>query len=439
MGRELDVLIFGMTDRTDALAEELRRMSLNARIVRADSPPARRRRVWAAGIILAECERDVADGLAAFQAVAPGPRPILVVGTGSFGPADQVDAWLREPAPAVQIAARVRALVRLNTMEIVAHRRAEVTALYGRGGSVFERQHVPPCILYVGDASPRFMALRYTLEQTGAEVIAAFSSYSAFDYLHERPFDAVVLNATGKRDAAFTISSAMRRNARLYHTPVLLLADRIDREAAEEAFARGVSDILPPQTGDVEMRERILCLTAERRRRREAKADLEACRDPRTLDVETGLFQPGFLTSHIQDLLDASAREELSFALIALEILLPEGSDRPDDVSAEKARRQFAAMLRHLLRAEDAAARFETGTFIAALPFTDSFGIGCVAARISAIAECTAFESGDPLRPFRLGVRAAPVQTRPGETAEALIERAVSALRNNLAPIVAQA
>ena len=45
------------------------------------------------------------------------------------------------------------------------------------------------------------------MEETGAEVIAAFSSYSAFDYLHERSFDAVVLNASGKRDTAFTISS----------------------------------------------------------------------------------------------------------------------------------------------------------------------------------------------------------------------------------------
>ena len=198
--------------------------------------------------------------------------------------------------------------------------------------------------------------------------------------------------------------------------------------AAEEAFARGVSDLLPPRTDDDELRERVLTLTDERRRRREAKAILESCRDTRSLDIETGLFHPAYLTAHVEDLLQASARDELNFSMIALQVLLPEGSERPDDISAEKARRQFAAMLRHLLRTEDAAARFDKDVFLAVLPFTNAVGIDCVAARVAAIAECTAFESDDPLRPFRLSVRAAPVQTRPGETADALVERARRAL-----------
>lgn len=438
MGRALDVLVFGLSDRVDGLAEQLGRLALNCRIVRADSPPARRNRYWAGGVILAECENDIDDGLRAFARFTSTEFPVLVVGPAGLARRDTVDAWLRDPAPAVQIAARVRALFRLHAMEIVANRRAEVTALYGRRRPEVDRQDSAPSILYVGDASPRFMALKHVMEQAGAEAVAAFSSYSAFDYLHERPFDAVVLNATGKRDIAFTISSAMRRNARLYHTPVVLLADQIDAQATEEAFARGVSDILLPSADDTELRERILTLTDERKRRRHAKAALEACRDPRSLDIDTGLFNSSFVVSHIQDLLNASARDELSFALIALQVMLPEGRERPDDASAEKARRQFAAMLRHLLRTEDAAARFSDDIFMAVLPFTDAPGIDCVAARIAAIAECTAFESEDPLHPFRLTVRAAPIATRPGETAEVLVERALRALQSP-AQIIAQA
>ena len=389
-------------------------------------------------MILAECETDVEDGLKAFRRFASSEYPVLVVGPAGLPEHAEVDAWLRDPAPAVQIAARLRALFRLHVMEIVARRRAEVSALYGQRGPVLDRQDNPPAILYVGEATPRFMALKHVLEQADADVVAAFSSYSAFDYLHERPFDAVILNAVGKRDIAFTISSAMRRNARLYHTPVVLLTDTIDAVAAEEAFARGVSDILPVKGEDAEMRERVLTLTRERRRRREAKTALEACRDPRSLEIETGLFNSGFLTSHVQDLINATVRDELSFSVIALQVLLPEGRQAPDSVSAEKARRQFAAMLRHLLRTEDAAARFSPDTFLAVLPFTDAAGIDCVAARVAAIAECTAFESDDPLQPFRLSVRAAPVMPRSDETAEALVERALRGL-NRPAPIIAQA
>ncbi len=438
MGRTLDVLVFGLSDRVEGLADQLGRLALNARVVRADSPPARRVHSWAGGVILAECETDVEDGLKAFRRFASSEYPVLVVGPAGLPEHAEVDAWLRDPAPAVQIAARLRALFRLHVMEIVARRRAEVSALYGQRGPVVDRQDSPPAILYVGEATPRFMALKHVLEQADADVVAAFSSYSAFDYLHERPFDAVILNAVGKRDIAFTISSAMRRNARLYHTPVVLLTDTIDAAAAEEAFARGVSDILPVKGEDAEMRERVLTLTRERRRRREAKTALEACRDPRSLEIETGLFNSGFLTSHVQDLINATVRDELSFSVIALQVLLPEGRQAPDSVSAEKARRQFAAMLRHLLRTEDAAARFSPDTFLAVLPFTDAAGIDCVAARVAAIAECTAFESDDPLQPFRLSVRAAPVMPRSDETAEALVERALRGL-NRPTPIVAQA
>ena len=307
MGRTLDVLVFGLSERVDGLADQLGRLALNCRIVRADTPPSRRNRPWAGAILLADCDNDVRDGLAAFSRFAGEDYPVLVVGPPGLVEHPHVDAWLRDPAPAVQIAARIRALFRLCVMENVAVRRTEVTKLYGQRGEMVERNDTSTAILYVGEATPRFMGLKHALDSVDAEVVAAFSSYSAFDYLHERPFDAVVLNAVGKRDIAFTISSAMRRNARLYHTPVILLADAMDNQAIEEAFARGVSDILPPKVDDAELRDRVLTLTRERRRRRAAKNALEACRDPRSLEIETGLFNSGFLTSHIQDLLNGAA------------------------------------------------------------------------------------------------------------------------------------
>ncbi|WP_417493488.1 hypothetical protein [Maricaulis sp.] len=431
MGRELNVLLFGAPDRVDGLGRQLESFALRARPIRADSPPARNPRQWASSIILAETDRDVEDGLEAIQRFAPGPRPVIVVHPVALSANEHVDSWIREPTLPVQIAARVRALSRLHSMEEVAKRRTAVTALYGDRGRNLDTVDPAPCVLYVGDASPRFMALQHSLKSADAEVVGAFSSYSAFDYLHERPFDAVVLNATGKRDVAFTISSAMRRNARLYHTPVLLMGGDDDAASAEEAYARGVSDIISPRTSDEEMRDRILALAAERRRRRRAKAALEACREPRTLDIETGLFHAAFITSHLQDLIQAAARDEISLSVLALKVVSPMTGDAAEAPSTEKAKRQFAAMLRHLLRTEDAAARIGPDTFLAILPFTDTVGIDCVAARVAAIADCTAFESEDPLQPFRLGVLSAAVEVRADETAEALIERAVLKLRRN--------
>jgi len=59
----------------------------------------------------------------------------------------------------------------------------------------------------------------------------------------------------------------------------------------------------------------------------------------------------------------------------------------------------------------------------AILPYTDRDGALCVAERIAAVAECTAFDSDDPLRPFRLNVSCIAVEASGEETAEALVER----------------
>lgn len=420
--------MFGASDRLSHLSSGLEALSLHCRSVRADSPAPLKSRYWAAGVIMADTADDVSAGLDAFKRFAHRDLPVIVLSHDRFELDPRVDSWIHDPAPAIQVAARIRALFRLHAMEDIARRRADVTALYGRRPFEIEPIEGDPQILYVGQASPRFMALQHVMEDSGSELTAAFSSYSAFDYLHERPFDAVVLNAEGQTDFAFTISSAMRRNARLYHTPVLLLSECDNRDSAEEAYARGVSDILPRGVDDKDVRDRVHALTRERRRRRAAKAALDACRDTRTLDHETGLFHAGFLTSHLQDLIQMSKDTHSPFCVCVLQTLLPDGVDAPDEASAEKARRQFASMLRHLLRSEDAAARFEHDTFIAVLPFTDHVGVEQVASRVSAIADCTAFESDDPHHPFRLTVRTAASEARPDETAEALIERTLSRL-----------
>lgn len=384
-----------------------------------------RRPVWDALILTGD---DIAETAKIIEAVRQSPSrdtPILAI--TEFNPLPGgADAWLRQPASPTQTAARIRTLSRLRTMEDIVLRRRAAANVFDRTLVDEPEDSSQPCVLFVGDATPRFMHLRHALADAGTSVIAAFSSYSAFDYLHERPFDAVVLNAMHSRDVAFTISSAMRRNTRLYHTPVLLLARDGLKDEAEEAFARGVSDLLPDNATDEEIRGRILILAGERRRRRAAKRRLESCRTPKTLDEDTGLFRARFGLAHLQDLLNASQRTGRSTGLVLLSVTTPERQQ--SNAVVRDARKQFASMLRHLLRAEDCAVCLETDLYAAILPMTDKEGAACVAERVAAIADCTAFEGDDPLKPFRLTVRTAAIDAQGEETAEALIERALRSL-----------
>ncbi len=134
------------------------------------------------------------------------------------------------------------------------------------------------------------------------------------------------------------------------------------------------------------------------------------------------MFKQGFALAHLQDLLNAAHKTERITGLVLMHLGAPD--DTQSDTSVRAARRQFASMLRHLLRAEDCPASLGPDLFAAILPTTDRDGAKCVAERVVAIADCTAFEGDDPLKPFRLTVQTVAIEAHGDETAEAVIERA---------------
>ena len=71
--------------------------------------------------------------------------------------------------------------------------RLETFADHGRRLDLPQEADGPFRILAVGEPAPQFLALSNALAASGADAAGAFAAYTAFDYLHERAFDAVVL------------------------------------------------------------------------------------------------------------------------------------------------------------------------------------------------------------------------------------------------------
>ena len=330
---------------------------------------------------------------------------------------------LQAPAHPIQIAARLRALIRLSALESIARLRAEDAHANGAPPAPLEHDEDPTSVLYVGAAGPGFMRLQHALDEADIVTVAAFTTFTAFDYLHERAFDAVVLSTDPGPDMAHTVCSAMRRNTRLYHTPAILFSRGDGYAQADEAFARGASDIVSADLGPDQLRHRITALCAERRRRRRAKALLEASRGAALLDQSSDLFEPSFGQRHLSSLLDNAKRHGQALSVIGLRASAP--VDAGED-SVASALDQFAAMLRHCVRAEDLAMRTAGDQFFIALPQTPSDLAEVVSARVCAIAECTAYESDRPSTPFRLSLRAHVMDTAPGATAEVVMANALS-------------
>ncbi|MFV4649270.1 hypothetical protein ACNJUT_22005, partial [Mycobacterium tuberculosis] len=110
--------------------------------------------------------------------------------SGDNGPFDLV---MSPPVHPAQIALRLESLTRAAVTEEEFELRAQTLADRGRRLEPPVMDDAPLEILTVGEPAPKFLALSHALRACGAQTTGAFTAYTAFDYMHERPFDAVVL------------------------------------------------------------------------------------------------------------------------------------------------------------------------------------------------------------------------------------------------------
>ena len=353
------------------------------------------------------------------------PLPIVVVSDRIEQSDDQLFASiLFPPIHPAQLVARVQSALRLCLMEEEVRLRAQTMTELGhalRLSGLEALDDQPISVLFTGGPAPQFIALKNALEQSGAEVTAALTSFTSFDYLHDKTFDVVLLNVLKELEPAFTIAAAMRRNTRLFHVPAVMLVDPTKFEAVDEAFSRGASDLVHPD-GDKDIaRQRILNLGYERRRREQVKRAFEAVRNSAVIEPQTGLFTPEFFARHLANVTKQAKIIDRPLSLAVIRATPPPGIH---GAHVEAARKQFGGMLRHLVRAEDMAARIDPGVFSILMPGASKQPAEAAAKRIAGVVECTAFEQGNDEKSFQLELEVEVLELRPRETPADLMERA---------------
>ena len=204
-----------------------------------------------------------------------------------------------------QAAMRLDAVVRMTVAEEEFELRAETFADRGRRLDLPEEPAGPLKVLAIGEPAPEFLALSNALAQSGAQVTGAFTAYTAFDYLHERAFDAVMLWAEANQSEALSIATGMRRNTRLYHIPALLYLQAPATIGLAEAFHRGVSDLATLETPAAETARRVVELARTYRRQNAIRQALEKARSSGLMDAATGLFTRDLFAAHLVRLTQA--------------------------------------------------------------------------------------------------------------------------------------
>ncbi len=423
-----------------ALAARLEELGVSTVIASGDRDAcamAASQPVDAALIDATDRDAEAAAGLARAMRLAARPRLLSVV---VILPPDAVvrpfaehfDAVLRAPAHPAQIAARIQLVLRVTVMEDETRLRAQTLAARNVDVDLGVDEHTfdAPQILYVGEPTPRYLALQRGLADCDARVTACFSTFSAFDFLHERDFDAVVLNAIDATEPAFTICGGLKRNTRLYHLPVVLMTDIERFKPIDEAFERGASDLLPHDASPDELARRVLSLARERRRRDAVKAAFSRARghDPSddVVDITTGLATAQFFVDHLDTMARRARAVSRPLSLILVRVATPQSISRP---TREDTMRQIGGMVRHLVRAEDLAARVQGSLFAVAMPGAPYGAAKAAAKRLESVGECTAFEGDDFEDPFQVKMESVVAELEPSELGSRFLSRLMDEFR----------
>lgn len=282
-----------------------------------------------------------------------------------------------------------------------------------------------PRLLYIGPPSTAFLSLEHLFKAQGGGVLAAFSSFTGFDHVHDDMFDAIVLNAAKDPATSLSFCAALRRNASLYHLPTMMVTAAGDAETGRKAIDRGAAVVLaagePSGPGFGWLFEAI---RRERRRRRTERA-VRALQELMG-DARTGLFQHAAFDAHLAQLAADHHASGRTLSLALLNVLPAHGASLPSAAVWTKGFNEIGSLAARLMRETDSGAAFEERFIAVAMPATTLQGARYAAKRIAAVAECTAFASGEG-GAGPLVFEQAAVELQPGESGAALMARALSA------------
>lgn len=387
-------------DRSFQLVEHLRELSLDVSLTGYDGSGAIELPDRSPSAVLCFLSDFVEHGakIVAELRARYAPREFPILGrlmrkTEGDHPFDSV---LYEPVHAVQVAHRVSSLIRLGQMEAEIVRRMEtLRETFDQNLSLPDAQLRQPFrVLFIGKADPAYMAVVNALQDKNVNVVAAFTSFSAFDYLHESTFDAVVMNALKGGEPALTIAETMRRNPRLFHVPTLLLVDKANFREADAAFDIGIKDLIDADAAPEELSGRILELANDCRLHQQLKDEFtnlggEDCSDP-----ETGVLNARFLQAHLKRVSRDCRARKVPLSIMTLK-LTPKFTTALSGDTLKLAFAQSIKMIAGVVRMQDIVARIDKDKVVVAFPEERRSDVARVAARINDMIDRATFADSD--------------------------------------------
>ena len=399
-----------------ALVEHLRALSLDVSLTGFDgeSPLELPERAPSAVLcFLSDYVEKGADLIASVRAkYAPRDFPVIGRLMREVGGDHPYDSVLYHPVHAVQVAHRVSSLIRLGQMEAEIIRRMDtMRETFGRALSLPDAPLRDPFrVLFIGKADPAYMAVVNALQDKNVTVVAAFTSFSAFDYLQDNRFDAVIMNALQGTEPAMTIAETMRRNPRLFHVPTLLLVDKETFREADAAYEYGIKDLIDKDAAPEELSGRVLELANDFRLHQQLKDEFNNLGGDDCSDPATGVFSARFLQPHLKRVSRDCRARKVPLSIMTLK-LTPKFTAALTGDTLKSAYDQSIKLIAGIVRMQDIVARIDKDKVVVAFPEERRIDVARVAARISTMIETSTFpDHHGNTDSLRMGVESAIVE-----------------------------
>jgi len=271
-------------------------------------------------------------------------------------------------------------------------------------------------------------ALGHAVSAAGARAVFSDNPFQAEGILASEECSALVAVADeSSRDEILGLCYQIRKNARLFHLPIMLVADATLAAAPVEAYAQGVNLVLPLATPSETLVSEISAQLQRHNRRRTLRDRLMAVIPSSSLDVATGLVAEPFLLEHLTTLADAYRARRRPLSLVTFSIRnLDAAIAKHGAANANRLYGEVARWIHRLIRAEDTGGRLGNNEFAVVLPNTDDSDARSAMYRVDDVLSHTEF--GLDGEPFSLWIASGRATLHSGETAANLLANARASL-----------
>ncbi len=320
-----------------------------------------------------------------------------------------------------ELQARLRPLVRLETMHAELRQRAIIAQAFG----VQARERVSgpcdsaPALLLIGD---NMAAIAPALGDIGESVVAP-ELFDAEILLGQRNFDAAVMAFAEDSEGILSFCSQVRNNPRLFNLPMVLVGGH----GVAEAYRRGATRVLPAGCDPAVLRSVVLSLVQRQQLRWNIRAALNDSLTPATRDPVTGTYGRAYFDAYLQSRLALAKAQDRHLAVVFFAAPNIEGVRRQfgDDAALHLAQ-QVGQWITGLLRAEDLTAAYAANEFCVVLPDTPLAEAEVVMHRIAGVLAYTDFAVREVYQPVKVWVQVGCTDARDGDSVASLLARARS-------------